>query len=51
MTELLNRLGWSQAYFARRVGVDEKTVSRWCMGKGNPVAEAYLELCARLMNV
>lgn len=49
MSVLLEKLGWSQAYFAKRVGVDEKTVSRWCLGKGNPVAEAYLELCVRLL--
>ena len=43
MSELLSRLGWSQRYFAGKVGVDEKTVNRWCAGKPNPVAMAYLD--------
>lgn len=51
MIELLNRLGWSQKYFAQRIAVDERTVNRWCHGNENPVAMAYLELCARLMGV
>jgi len=49
MTELLAELGWSQAYFARKVGVSEKTVSRWCRGRADPVAMAYLELVKRIV--
>jgi DNA-binding transcriptional regulator YiaG len=49
MGGLLDELGWSQAYFARRVGVSEKTVSRWCKGEPNSVAMAYLELVKRVL--
>ena len=51
MVNLLDRLGWSQAYFARRVGVSSKTVGRWCKGSPDPVAMAYLELCVKLLGV
>ena len=51
MVSLLDDLGWSQAYFARRVGIDPQTVYRWCSGKskgpGYDVAIAYLELVKR----
>ena len=50
MIELLHRVGWSQKYFASRVGVDERTVGRWCSGKSeNSVAIAYLEMVARVL--
>ena len=49
MIELLESLGWSQAYFARRVGVSEKTVGRWCKGNPDPVAMAYLRLVMRVI--
>lgn len=49
MSELLDRLGWSQAYFARHVGVSEKTVSRWCKVGPDPVAMKYLELVVRML--
>ena len=49
MTELLEFIGWSQAEFARRVGVSERTVSRWCKRNPDPVAMAYLTLVARLL--
>ena len=51
MLELLSRIGWSHRFFARQVGVDEKTVGRWCTGKENPVARAYLEMVARILGV
>ena len=51
MSDLLVRLGWSQVYFARRVGVSQKTVSRWCKGEGNLVARVYLEMVARVLGV
>jgi DNA-binding transcriptional regulator YiaG len=49
MRELLKELGWSQAYFAQRVGVSVQTVNHWCQGKPNPVAMAYLELVKRIL--
>ena len=49
MQQLLDDLGWSQAYFADRVGVDVKTVNRWCNGSSNPIALAYLELVKRIL--
>jgi transcriptional regulator with XRE-family HTH domain len=49
MAELLDFIGWNQAQFARRVGVSERTVSRWVKGNPDPVAIAYLELVARLL--
>ena len=51
MSNLLVRLGWSQVYFARRVGVSKKTVSRWCKGEGNSVARVYLEMVVRVLGV
>ena len=49
MERLLEELGWSQAYFARKVGVSTKTVSRWCRGEPSSVAMAYLELVRRFI--
>lgn len=53
MTELLKRLGWTQEYFAVRIGVSSKTVSRWCAGthrgQGYPVAMAYLGFIHKLL--
>jgi len=49
MSGLLESLGWSQTYFAKRVGVSPKTVGRWCKGEPNPVAMAYLELVKRVI--
>jgi len=51
MVDLLSRLGWTQKHFASQIGVNEKTVSRWCIGKENSVARAYLDLVARLLGV
>ena len=49
MEELLQKIGWTRAYFAQRVGVDRKTVGRWCDGQENSIAMAYLELVAGLV--
>ena len=53
LTDYLHRLGWTQAYFAARIGVSSRTVSRWIGGKsrgqGYPVAMAYLRLSVRLL--
>ena len=50
MEKLLNRLGWSQAYFAKLCGVTPKTVGEWL--KSEPeLPMRYLRLCARLLNV
>lgn len=51
MQELLTRLGWTQRYFANQVGVNERTVQRWCVGAGNSVAEAYLRFACHVMGV
>jgi len=51
MAELLTRIGWSHRFFANKVGVDEKTVGRWCYGKENPVAMEYLRQIARILGV
>ena len=51
MRDLLSKIGWSQAFFAGRVGVSVKTVNRWCKGGGgSEVAMAYLELVDRMLN-
>ena len=48
MQQLLDKLGWSQAFFANRAGVDVMTVNRWCNGKGRPgLAMLYLKLVLR----
>lgn len=51
MSDMLMRLGWTQKYFARRIGVDEKSVTRWCQGTPNPIAMEYLRLSCHLMGV
>lgn len=51
MTDLLSKVGWSQAFFARHIGVDEKTVSRWCNDNPNPVAMKYLAFVVRTLGV
>ena len=51
MEQLLVKLGWSQAHFARVAGVSEKTVGNWVRGEPPVLAMRYLELCARLLNV
>ncbi len=51
MGSLLIRLGWTQAYFANRVGVDQKTICRWCKDNPNPVAMAYLEFACGVNQV
>ena len=53
MSDLLNEIGWSQAFFANRIGVSTRTVNRWVLGKnrgqGYPVAIAYLEMIKKLL--
>ena len=52
MVDLLNRIGWSQAEFARQVGASETTVSKWCKGRGGlalRLATLYLEALLRGM--
>lgn len=51
MKDLLNRLGWSQAYFAKHIGVSVNTVNNWCIGNPNPVAMKLLETSCRLLGV
>ncbi len=51
MVELLSRIGWSQRHLALMVGVDERTVGRWCSGSENQVAMAYLRQIARILGV
>jgi len=51
MRELLQRIGWSQAYFSRLIGRNEKTVCRWVNGDPDPVAMKYLELVCRMVGV
>ena len=51
MDQLLSRIGWSHRHFAAQVGVDERTVGRWCHGGENPVAMAYLRMVARVLGV
>lgn len=51
MQEMLDKLGWSQAYFAGRMGVSANTVSAWCNGEPNQAAMVYLELVCRLLGV
>ena len=49
MEELLKKVGWTQVYFAQKVGVTPNTVNRWCKEEPNPVAMAYLRLVERLL--
>ena len=46
MQGILDRLGWSQKYFATRVNVSVNTVNNWVKkskGQGYTVAMKYLE--------
>lgn len=49
MEDLLKKIGWTQVYFAQKVGVTPNTVNRWCKEEPNPVAMAYLRLIAKLI--
>ena len=49
MQVILREVGWSQAEFARRIGVDPVTVSRWEVVP-SPAA-AYLRLYLRVRGV
>jgi len=51
MKDLLLRVGWSQAFFARHWGVSEDTISRWCKGEPDAGAIRYLVMVARLLGV
>ena len=55
MDDLLNEVGWSQAFFAKRIGVSTRTVNRWVLGKnrgqGYPVAMAYLYMIRSMLSV
>ena len=51
MNELLQRVGWSKAFFARHWGVSEDTVGAWCREKPNVGAMRYLEMVARFLGV
>lgn len=51
MQNLLDRLGWSQVYFANHIGVSSRTVSRWCKRGGGNEALKYLELVSRVLGV
>ncbi len=54
MKELLRRVGWSQRYFSRYLGVSEDTVNHWCTGvetAGSKVAIKFLERVARDLGV
>lgn len=44
MQELLDKLGWSQGYYARLIGVTNQTVYRWCKGKPDSVAMTLLSV-------
>ncbi len=48
MRELLDKIGWSNRHFAKVMGVDERTISRWL--DTEPVAAMkYLQLVNRLI--
>ena len=49
MEKLLKQIGWSQSYFARRLGVTPKTVGEWVKGEPPAYAMRYLELVVRLV--
>jgi transcriptional regulator with XRE-family HTH domain len=51
LQDLLDRIGWSQAHFSRRIGVSPKTVNAWCKEKPNPVGMAYLQMVAKVLGV
>ena len=52
MTELLERMGWTQAELGRQLGVSGNTVSRWCKTGGGlsyRLACLYLQVLLRMM--
>ena len=47
--ELLTSVNWSRARLAEKIGVDVKTVNRWCCREQEPKGVlAYMRLVARL---
>ena len=48
MKDLLEKLGWSQAEFARKIGVSTKTVNRWSKGEPPRIVLIYLELVVKI---
>ena len=55
MQGYLDRIGWTQAHFARLVGVSTDTVNDWCKGRtegpGYQVGMRYLDLISRVLGV
>jgi len=50
LKSLLLQIGWSQAHFASRIEVSERTVSKWCKTGAPKLAILYLEQVNRLIN-
>ena len=46
---LLGKIGWSQAYFGKRLGVTPKTVGKWVKEGAPEYALAYLKLIVRMI--
>jgi len=55
MSDILERIGWSQRHFAEVLGVSVDTVNDWCRGRtegpGKKAAEKYLEVVCRVLGV
>jgi transcriptional regulator with XRE-family HTH domain len=52
MKELLAKVGWTQAEFARRIETSPNTVMEWCKGGDSlayRIAVKYLELLSRVV--
>jgi len=55
MFDLLERVGWTNRYFAKRISVNEDTVSHWVRGDsagpGYNAGVEYLRVIARILGV
>lgn len=51
MSELLERMGWSQRFFANHIGVSEQTVTRWNREGAPEYVLVYLRQCVRLLGL
>lgn len=48
LTEELKIAGLTQAVFASKIGVSQKSVSRWCNGQREPSFDMLLAICREL---
>ena len=48
LKDMRREKGWTQSEFAEKLGVSEKTVSKWETGRGLPDVSLMLPVCEQL---